>query len=1379
MKNRILLFLCFNALLCFPIAAENHFSDLHVSALSTRNILPNDDVQYIYQDKEGYIWFATRNGLYRYDGYTIRALKSDIHTPTLLTNNNIYCVTEDNANRMWLGMDNGLNMLDKTTGKVSKIELSCFHNNSITRILVYEDELFLCTETGLMRYFPDNDSIIIYGLHNTNGVLPMTPIKCAYLDSQGQIWIGTWQKGLFRYDPEKNEFHAYPQLNPQNSAHVIFEDSYHRIWVGTWGYGLVLLDTPYNVRTTWQTYVHRENDNTSIADNIIYAIAEDKNNNSLWVGTRYGLSVMSMDQLSKFRNYYPTDENAAIPGNEIDAVMADNQGNMWLGMVGGGVLSVITRKPDFQKDNLSGIRQQLLTASVRSIMADSDGLLWMGIGSSGFVIQDRKTGKWIFYKQHPDFRQSDVATTVMCLTQSRHTGKIWIGTYDGGVFVYDKSAPVGMRVKNYYRENEGFLPGNRVYAIKEDRDGNLWFATHKGLGMLSHNGDSMLFDKIHVDGRLTDNLSVQDIAQDSTGNIWLATLNCGVLCLRKSDAADAVNGYECTDYTINNGKLNTMMTTCVHVDVKGKIWVGSAIGGLNMYSPEDDAFVCLQHSLRIQSDGIFSIQGDKAGKLWLGTGDGLLCLDVADTLSASTYRLFTVSDGLNDNAFNRNVSCVSPDGEMFFGNHNGYTCFYPERIVSPVVLPKVHITDIKIFNNSWQALDDDTRKKVSPLSPAYTDQIVLNYRQNNFTIEFAALDYADPIRNKYAFQLEGFDEEWRYTDASRRFAYYNNLPYGNYTFKLKATNSNISWDKVGMVTLKIRLVPPVWRRWWAYLIYFLLLCCIAYVVFMVTRKRILLQNELHLREMDKLKSEELSHAKLQFFTNITHELLTPLTIISATIDELKVCAPKQMEYYHLMGNNINRLIRLIQQILEFRKAETGNLKLKVSRGDLVWFIRTSVDSFLPLMKKKNIHVSFVCQQETLLAYFDPDKIDKVLYNLLSNAVKYNLEDSEIMVKLSYDADADFAILQVKDNGPGMSAEAQKNLFKRFYEGDYRKFHTIGTGIGLSLCRDLMSLHRGSISVESELGKGTCFKVVFPVNRDAYQADEVDETITIMPVAEDMPHIADAVANEELVEENNKEYALLLIEDNEELLRMMTHLLSKDYIVYTATNGKEGLEVIEREYIDLIVSDVMMPEMDGMEFCRSLKGNIETSHIPIILLTAKQTPQDRVDAYDAGADAFISKPFNLSLLHSRIINLLKARERVNKDFKKQLVFEAKSLNYTSIDETFLRKAVDCVHKHLDDSEFDQFQFVSEMGTSKSTLFRKLKSLTGLSSSAFIRNIRLKAACQIMNEKRSIRVSELAYAVGFNDPKYFSSCFKKEFGMQPSEYMSKQGAQLEEE
>ena len=1361
-------------------------NSLAFKSSSILNSLPSKDVQSVYQDRDGYIWISTRNGLFQYDGYSITTYKSNLYRPDLLTNNNIYCVAEDAQHRLWIGTYSGLNVLDKQTGQIWKIDDPEINGIGISQILVTSDNRILfATEGGLLEYLEDGNRFSVFNQDNTGGVFPKTTVKSLFEDDRGDIWIGTWSQGLFRYEKRTGEYWKYPQMNSGNSAHVVFQDSHKNIWVGTWGAGLHLLHDAYNPeKTTWTTFTHDENRSGTISDNLIYAISEDLNTNSLWVGTRSGLSILSLRDMEmlhwSFENCYSGESENSITSSEVASLLRDRQGIMWVGMIGGGVNMANTRKAKFNLDRLSEAKRILKSNSVRSILLDDEGQLWMGISTYGFGVEDRRTGKFTHHGQMPDFSSYRGISTVMSIMQSPSTGHIWIGVYNGGAYEIDKSAPVGKRVKAYNSSNAPWMCNSCIYYICEDSKQNLWFATKSGVSMRAADGTPVRFDSLKVGDVAVRDMVVMQLVEGHDSEMWLASNTHGVIRIQGS--GNSLSGYTFSGYSVSNGKLNSDYANCIYKDVEGRIWVGTGGSGLSLYDAVEDVFLPAHKLWNMPGDAVTNIQSDKKGNLWLGTNAGLLRLTVPRDLQNVTYRLYTTSDGLQDNIFNRGASFVASDGEMFFGGHRGYNSFYPDKQDEQVFSSPVVITDIKVFNQSWTALSDKERSEISNLSPRFTDKIVLDYKRNNFSIEFSALEYANPERNRYAYRLDGFDAGWQYTDASKRFAYYNNLKSGTYTFYVKSSNSNGIWDE-NIQTVKVVILPPPWKTWWAYTLYIIVLLGISWYIYRIVRNRIRLRNALHLREMEQAKSEEINHAKLQFFTNITHELLTPLTIISASVDELKQTAPAYKEQYDVMTHNINRLIRLLQQILEFRKAETGNLKLKVLQGDLVLFVRRSLDGFRPLMKKKDIRFTIQSDADKCLAFFDPDKLDKILYNLLSNASKYNKPGGKVGIELNCDEVNGIACIIVKDNGPGIPKESQKNLFKRFYEGDYRKFNTIGTGIGLSLVRDLVTLHHGSISVESEEGKGAAFKIQFPVHRFAYSEDEIDDAVTLLDsdgidaVQEDVV-ITDAQAD--ILEENlipveqsvaEKSHTLLLVEDNEDLLGLMVKLLGGDYTIHTATNGKEALEVVELEDIDLIVSDVMMPVMDGIEFCRNIKGNFDTSHIPLILLTAKKQEEDRVEAYESGADAFITKPFNLSVLHARIGNLLKSRERVMKDFKKQLVFEAKELNYTSMDEDFLQRAIDCVNRHLDDPNFDQTQFLEEMNTTKSTFFRKLKSLTGLTYVSFIRNIRMKAACRIMEEKKHVRISELAYAVGYNDPRYFSSIFKKEIGMQPSEYMER--------
>lgn len=1371
-------------------AFGDRFAGWQCRPLSVQDGLPSNQVRQIYQDREGYVWIATDQGISQYDGYSVRNYKSNLYTPGLLNNNKTFCFAEDGRKRIYIGTFDGMNVLDKTTGQVHRAAGNRLNGQAVTSLCLYSpDTLLVGTECCIYAYSIPGDSCTLF----LPDRMPHASIQEILRDSKGYYWFGSWDEGLFRYDPARDKLDMYEGMylydergrraeatrptDGGGASIALHEDRKGQLWVGTWKYGLYCIENPQEESGRFHVrhFCYERDEPGSLPSDYIYAISEDLNTRTLWVATRNGLSILIDEAQGQFRNCLPEEMASMIPYNVVSTLLRDASSNMWIGTLGGGVSHVVTRPPLFTMDRLEQVKQEYLYShQVRTLMADRQGTLWIGFDTYGFILYDRKTGRYTYNMEHPDFKAIGRIPSINVIRQSPTSDKVWIGTYDWGLILYDPSLPEGKRGRRLDNATP-WLCQQRILDILEDREGNTWFATRNGLCALKADGVSgFRFDTCRVGSLRMSDYAFTSLVQDSSGTIWAGSSNGGVV--RFMGKPEQIGSIGFRQYAPSNGKLNEQHVLCLLLDKRGRLWAGTEGGGLNLFDTATDRFQPVHQLMQLPGDAIFSMQEDMAGNLWMATAEGLVRLTVPEDPAQATYRLYTTADGLQPNLCTPNAAFTDINGEMLFGGQEGFNSFFPDRMVEEESFPPIVITNVKVYNRPWSSMAPREKEKISREDPDAATRLTFNHRQNNFNIEFATLAYANPAQVKYAYKLDGFDTEWHYTDASRRFAYYNNLGSGTYTFLLKATNGNNIWNPA-IRSLQVKILPPPWLTWWAWTLYLLLALLLLYAALRFARHRMKLQNALHLAELEQAKIQEVNHLKLQFFTNITHELLTPLTIISAAVDELRTLAPGGKGQYQVMTNNINRLIRLLQQILEFRKAETGNLKLKVSRGDLPAFVRTSVDSFRPLIKKKQMTFRVTCVPETFEAYFDPDKLDKILYNLLSNAAKYNTPGTSVEVSLALDGERHLQ-LRVKDNGKGLTAEEKKNLFKRFYEGNYRKFNTIGTGIGLSLTHDLVVLHHGSITVESEPGAGTAFCVTLPVRREDYAPEEVDDTLTVHAPAP-LPAQPDNTSEEETEqEENTKEAApvqpptLLLIEDSEELLALMRRLLQADYRIVTAADGKEGLEKMQTEEIDLVVSDIMMPEMDGIAFCKAVKSDLQTCHIPVILLTAKTSEQDRVEAYDAGAEGFITKPFNLSVLHAKISNLLKAKERGMRDFKRQLVFKAKELNYTSLDEDFLKRTVDIIHAHLDDPDLDQQTFLDALGLSKSTFYRKIKSLTGLSISTFIRNIRLKAACQLMEEKRGgLRISELAYAVGFNDPKYFSVCFKKEFGMQPTEYMER--------
>ena len=1353
-------------LIIYPqtLFSQKNGSPLSFAQLSTAQGLPTNEVHCLYQDKQGFIWVGTNSGLCQYDGVQMKTYKSNFHSPELLSNNYIRCIVEDDQQQLWIGTNDGITILDKRTGIIKKLELDNFKKIVVIKILITSNKRYLIgTEQGLYEYFPANNQLKYFNKQLTKGVInDRMSIMDLMEDSKKNVWIGTWNSGFYRLNLSTGQFISYPSLNSQNSAFTIFEDGKHRIWIGSWGSGLFLLQNPYLPSMIKWTNFSASSVKGAICSNSIYDIGEDRNNHKIWLATRNGLSIVQEtgNQIS-FENYSPNNTATSVSYNDISSILCDGEGMMWLGTQGGGINTTVTQSSPFAYHKIENEKSSF--SSIRSLFVDNKGLIWMGLGSAGFYQYNRNSGIYTHNNQLPDFQTLKEIPTVNAIVQSKRDGSIWIGTHGMGTIVYRPNETANRRIQVFNQQNLKTLPHGCVFSLMEDKAFNFWLGTKGGLCILTSKGNSIGFSRTKIDNVLLNTFAIVSMVQRRSGEVWLGTSNGGIL--KAIGNLNQLDKLRFVNYLPQKHNLNSISTLCLFEDSKKRLWAGTDGGGLSLYDDKRDIFIPVHETLNLPGDAIFSIQEDRQHNLWMSSNAGLIKLTVPESLEKANYRLYTKYDGLQDNLFNRNSSFVTKNGEMFFGGNRGFNSFFPERVTEKEYFPSFVIKDIKLLNVSWSSLPEKTRYKISQVAPSYAEEIQLGYKQNDFSIEFATLGFTASASFKYAYKLEGYDKKWQYTEK-QNFAHYNSLPAGSYLFQLRSTNANGIWNK-DIKTLKIRILPPPWETWWAYCIYTIMIIVLTYMVSRHLHNKIQAKNEARLKELELAKTEELHHSKLQFFTNITHELLTPLTIISAAVEELKLTMPKGEETYQVITNNTNRLIRLIQQILEFRKAETGNLKLRVQQGDLAAFVTNNVNSFFPLMKKKKIHCSVICTPEHLNGYFDSDKMDKIIYNLLSNAAKYNQPGSTVLVELTYEKDVQKAILSIKDNGEGMSADKVSQLFKRFYEGDYRKFNTIGTGIGLSLTKDLVQLHEGTIFVKSEVGKGSEFIVSIPICRDAFKENQIDDSATIYTA----PPMEEAVENNITKEEKQNQYSLLLIEDDEDLQSLMAKLLGNSYNIFTALSGKEGLTILEQENIDLVVSDIMMPEIDGIEFCKKVKSDLNTSHIPIILLTAKTREEDRVQAYESGANGFLTKPFSLSVLHAKIKNLLKDKERVNSDFKKQLVFEVKDLNYTDIDEKFLSKAVECVNSYLEDPDFDQEQFAVAMNVSKSTLYRKLKSLTGLNTTGFIRNIRIKAACRIMEEKKNIRISDLAYAVGYNDPKYFAVCFKKEFGMQPSEYMEK--------
>ncbi len=1357
-------------LIILSITIANGAQTLVFKPISSLSQLPTNEIRKMHQDSEGYLWISTYSGLVRYDGYDYVVYKLDPSTGEQVLNSFVNLVKEDADNHLWIGTHDGLYRLDKQTDLLTKVECPTLEHSRVEDILLgKEGNLWVTTNNGLFVKQHDSDDFE-YCIGSQWNLDP-TDMKALMQDKQGFLWIGTWADGLIRYDIDRKKAYKYGNIPALKSSHAIFLDKDDNVWIGTFGQGLVRLVDPYNMqRQDYILYQHSSNNPNSLADNIIYTIVQEPVSGDLWIGSRSGLTIMSLNSgQPQFRNYIPGKADDELPYNELNSIIATNNDLMWLGFLGGGVYYVDVKEKRVSGDPMTKVYEHFGTNSVSRIFEDqAEGVYWVGLAGFGLTSYSPKTGDFRNFRDIPELAKFSQLRYIHTITYNEKTSEFCFGTEEGLVFYNRKTRHVRLLAKSTGAQ----IKDDYISSVFYDHDGNMWICTRADVGCLVNDSTYISINNmLRQDQTPMEQGMVYAIDEDKQGNLWIVTRTNGIY-----RASDTPEGKVLKHWSKAEQSMFTEGGLCLHIDSKDNIWVGTE-AGLLLYDKNTETFSIFKPKELTYYGGTYvnGVWEDWRHDLWLATNTGVLEIHLDEQTELDYIRLYTSEDGLLDDSFHRNSFCPTSEGNLIIGSMHGIN-FIPIKETEPQLLKNnIAITDFRIFNRSLREFSPEERARISDKAIQYSDKIVLPYNMNNFSIEFSLLDFRDASKNRYSYMLEGYDKESIITDAKHRFAYYNNLSAGTYRFILEGSNAENLKNPAQRI-LTIRIKPAPWQTWWAYLIYFLVIVLIIYIVWRMQNHRLKLEKAVEISEMNRKTSEELNQTKLQFFTNITHELLTPLSIIVASVDELKQQHPEIREY-DLITNNAMRLMRLIQQILEFRKAESGNLKLKVSQADIVSFVSNCVNAFKPLASRRNITYNFINNiGERYICTFDTDKLDKILYNLLSNAEKYNRDNGSVTVSISLDEEKDNLILTVADTGNGMSEEELANLFKRFYDGSYRQHHTIGTGIGLSLVKNLVDIHHGRISVNSKHGEGTVFTVTIPIQEDEYLESE-KENIEQVYTEQNIP-VGNGVSIDYQIDDTDAALTsrprVMLVEDNDDMRFLLQRHLLAQCEVLSAENAETAVRLLQQENIvDIIVSDIMMPGMNGYDFCAFVKNTLEFCHIPVILLTAKQTSADKITGYEVGADAYLTKPVNLDELDALIRNLIKKKERLVIDYKKQLIFNVKELSYTSMDERFMQKAVDYVNQHLTDSQFSIADFVTEMNMSRTTLSDKLKSLTGMTPSRFINDIRLRTACRLLEQQNeSIRISELAYLVGFNDPKYFSTLFKKKYGTSPQEYIKKQ-------
>lgn len=1323
------------------IHARSSGINSYVTPLSVINDLPSNSVSMAYEDSDGYIWLGTQDGLCRYDGYRLKTWRSHRGNPGLLTDNDISAIAEDRGKNILIGTRHGLNVLNAARTAVWHPSHPDLRDYEIRDIVPHKDNsVWIGTYRRLVRASERLDSV-----WNYESSLPTTSVNTVYRDHDGNIWVSLWQKGIYRYNPGTDRFEKGPAIgrddNPMRMLQV--GDSY---LIGTWGNGLWRLSgRAVGGYAAAPVHIVGTDDNLDI----IFGLASDRHGN-VWLISHSGVysgrlqgDTLYLDDISKL---------SEPMNNMFNRIMCDKDGNIWI-TASSEAAYIISQKdavisrvsiPAFSKG------KKKIKPSIRALYHYA-GRLWFNQPRIGLVIYDIDGGKVLPVQGMISVADPESLTEVYVITEfADEPGRIYVGPeHYPMIYIFDRRD--GIHIAEQIMLNPDGFDGGSPRHIVKDKRGNLWIATDKHV--LLRGADGRIVNAI--DG-LRD---VQSMLPDENGNVWIASPSKGIFKLNVS-ANTGNAGIRATpvagtsQYSIVDMAMDRNHNT---------IWAIGKLGhviGLDRRTGrkvEIDEMPDFRNSEYLQD-----IVVDKNNNKWLSSGKYIFRFS-PDFKNCVQYSVRDAHGG--DPRLNKGA--VYYDGDtntIYYGCYGGYLNVSAETVATDAgsQFPP-RITDVKLSGQSLIG-DPDNATDFNGKT------IYIPADAKDIQFEFSTLQYANPDKIRYSYRLKGVDKDWVSVDGGSPIGFYNNIPSGDYVLEVRATDDNGQWG--APARYRIRKEAAWYETWWAYAAYFLIFCLTIAGIYIYVRRRNLERNAVRAAQLEKKNAEELAEIKLKYFANISHDFLTPITIISCLVDDVETVYGKIGPHLDKIRFNLAKVKALIQQILDYRKIETGNMRLSVTENELCDFVdQICRNHFQPLMDKKHINFSYEHDCEPIIGYFDVDKVEKILFNIISNAYKYTPEGGSIDVKVNNETvgGREMAVIKVADTGVGISKKDLDKIFTRFYTID-REERVESNGIGLSLVKDLVELHHGSISVESAPGKGSVFTLRIPVSRECYANEEIaDLDMVDSQLCASLPKDLDTLeATDEPV---NRDITLLLVEDNEELLLVMSKIFARTYHVLVARNGREARAMVEKNDVDIIVSDVMMPEMDGLEFCHLLKSDIRTSHIPIILLTAKSRPEDRVECYRAGADGYISKPFELPVLVARIDNFITNKQSRQEKFKDTSEVDSSSLELSSLDKEFLDKVIALVNEHIDDEAFDIDSLAREVCMSRSSMYRKVKAITGMSPVELVRNIKLKRSYELLREGR-MSVSQVAYAAGFSNPKYFSTCFKEQFGISPRDVAGRQ-------
>lgn len=1354
----------------FSIAQENT-KQYQFRRIDITQGLSNDQVTTIFKDSKGFMWFGTWSGLNRYDGHGFKIFKHDAQDSSSIDDDYTARIWEAPDNKLLVRTRTWINIYDPLTEKFSHNVHTYFTGLSLpdTTLLNvvktgHGDFYFLFAGKGLYRHNP-------LSRQTTKMNLPgSSHIKAFSQNTSGDIWL-IYENGIFEKLHATTGQVVYRSSALSNHNHgelleyTIMADSDDELWI----YAISSSTGLFYFRPSLNELIpiNKETDKLRLNTNLVKGLLQD-NQQHIWVCTDHG-GINIIDKKANTVQYVLNndDDNTSISQNSITSVYQDDQGIVWIGTFKKGIncfhRSVI--KFPLYKQQLSN-PNSLSFNDVNRFAEDAKGNLWIGTNGGGLIYYDRHTNKFTTYKHQPanDNSISNDVIVSLCMDKQQ---KLWIGTYFGGLDCYD-----GKKFTHYRHDpaNPASIADNRIYEIYEDLDNNLWIGTlDRGLDRLDRQKNIFYHYTANQDNSIRSDY-ISSITQNQKGDLWVGTgQGCDVL--EKSSARFIHYGNNASD----TSGLSHYNVNCVFVDSYNRHWIGTR-EGLNLFDNQKKSFQHFTVKDGLPDNSILSILEDDQHNLWISTPNGICNLKIRGSVNGKakiSCKTYDKADGLQGMAFNVNAALKTSRGELAFGGPNGFNLFLPQNISSVKQAPKIVFTGFQLFNKNISPGEEVDGKVLLPQTISETSTVTLNHNQNVIAIEFAALNFFDPEKIKYAYKLEGFKNEWLMADGRLRKAFFTNLDPGEYVFHVRTGNDDGSWNN-NESRLRIIVRPPFWKSPLAYVLYFLMIAIVLYIARLMiigkARERFAIEQE----RLEAQRMHELDLMKIKFFTNVSHEFRTPLSLIISPVEKFIKAgsSPDDKNQFRLILRNARRLLNLVNQLLDFRKMEEQELRVNKTAGDIISFIGETSYSFSDIAENKQIRFSFSASQNLLFTSFDHDKLERILFNLLSNAFKFTDVGGAVTVRVALDgvAEEQTIRIEVSDTGIGIEKNKQEAIFERFFQNEVPgNIVNQGSGIGLSITKEFVRLHGGTITVESEINKGSCFIVTLPVDPMHTETGTAEKQIEYKVVTEVQPMAEPdvSITSGAGIQAKDRKKTLLLVEDNDDFRFYIKDNLKAFYTISEATNGKTGWQKTLSEHPDLIVCDISMPEMNGIDLCRKIKSDGRTSFIPVILLTALVGEEQQLAGLQTGASDYVTKPFNFEILLSKIRNLLQQQESFKKTYQKQVQALPTEVEEESADQKFVQRALAIIEKNISNPDFSVEEMSREMFLSRGALYNKIFNLTGKSPIEFIRSIRLQRAAQLL-QKNGMTVAEVAYQVGFNNPKYFSKYFKMEYNMLPSAY-----------